>query len=606
VPVEPGSFATPVSRFVWESRYRRAGEHGLLDTWRRVARAVAAVEPRDRDLWEERFLEALAGFAFLPGGRILAGAGADLRVTLCNCFVMGPIEDSLPGICEALEEAALTLQAGGGIGCDFSTLRPAGALARGAGTIASGPVSFLPVWDSLCATLLSTGARRGAMMATLRCDHPDIERFIAAKREPGALRHFNLSVLVSDAFLNAVERDEEWPLVFPATALDREAASDGYVLRRWTGAAEPVLCEVLRSVPARRLWEDLQRAAWERGDPGVLFVDRINRGNNLWYREQITATNPCGETPLPAYGACVLGSINLACFVERPFSPTARLDLEGIAATATRATRFLDDVVDVSRYPLPRQEWQAHQTRRIGLGVTGLADALALLGVPYGSRRGLETAALAMRSVCHAAYRASIALAHEKGSFPAFDREPFLAGEFARALPGDVRRGIAERGLRNSHLLAIAPTGTVSLLAGGVSSGIEPLFDLVYRRRILGAGGSPREFEVVADSLRRWRRARGAAPPPADLYVTAARLPAEAHLDMQAALQPFVDQAIAKTVNVQAASDFAAFRDLFAAADARGLKGLTVFRPNPVTGELLRPEPEACCTPAAAAVQEAT
>ncbi|HSF42224.1 MAG TPA: ribonucleotide reductase N-terminal alpha domain-containing protein, partial [Thermoanaerobaculia bacterium] len=319
--------STKVSRHVWETRYRAGQERSLEDTWRRVAGALAAVEPRDRGAWEERFHSALRDFRFLPGGRILAGAGTPLRVTLFNCFVMGLIEDSMDGIFEALKEGALTMQQGGGVGYDFSTLRPAGTPARSVGAVASGPVSFLPVWDSMCATLLSTGARRGAMMATLRCDHPDIEAFIDAKREKGALTNFNLSVQVTDAFLAAVEQDADWPLAFPTHALGGDAGG-GFVLRRWTGAAKPVPCLIFRSVPARALWDKLLRAAYEHAEPGLLFIDRINRLNNLWYREHLTATNPCGEIPLPAYGACDLGSLNLVRFVAEPFSPAARLDLD--------------------------------------------------------------------------------------------------------------------------------------------------------------------------------------------------------------------------------------------------------------------------------------
>lgn len=600
----PDVLASDVSRHIWETKYRfRTGggaphDRSLEDTWRRVARAIAAVEADGREAWEERFYSLLTGFRFLPGGRILAGAGTPLRVTLFNCFVMGLIDDSMEGIFESLKEGALTMQQGGGVGYDFSTLRPAGAPALSVGTVASGPVSFLRVWDSMCATLLSTGARRGAMMATLRCDHPDIEAFLDAKREPGALTNFNLSVQVTDAFLDAVRKDAGWPLAFPMRALGGDWTG-GFVLRRWTGAAAPIPCFIFRTVPARMLWDKLLRAAYERAEPGVLFIDRINRLNNLWYREHLTATNPCGEIPLPPYGACDLGSLNLVRFVEAPFSPQARLDTGSLQQAAALAVRLLDNVIDASRFPLPQQEIQAKETRRIGLGLTGLADALVLLGFRYGSPHALAVAAEAMRTICHAAYRASIDLAKEKGSFPAFERDKYLQGEFVRSLPGEIQQGIAAHGIRNSHLTAIAPTGTISLLAGNVSSGLEPIFDLRYRRRILGPDAVYRELTLTDYALAQWNVLHPGAPAPPELFVTARELPAAAHLDMQAALQPFVDNAISKTINVAADFPFSAFRDVFEQAWSKGLKGVTAYRPNPVTGAVLSdlaPAASHCCT----------
>ncbi|HUJ76913.1 MAG TPA: adenosylcobalamin-dependent ribonucleoside-diphosphate reductase, partial [bacterium] len=439
-------FLTDLSRHIWDVKYRyRSGEAvhdgSLQDTWRRVARALAAVEPADAAGWEGRFYGALEGFRFLPGGRILAGAGTGHRVTLFNCFVMGQIEDSLDGIFDALKEGALTMQQGGGVGYDFSTLRPSGAAAASTGAIASGPVSFMRIWDSMCATILSTGARRGAMMATLRCDHPDIGEFVSAKQDQSQLRHFNLSVQVTDAFMAAVRNGEEWPLVFPAARLG--AAAGETVLREWPGEHRPVACRVLGKVPARALWERILRGAYDYAEPGVLFVDRINRLNNLWYRERIGASNPCGEIPLPSYGACDLGSLNLTCFVREPYSPRAGLNLEALAEAAALAVRMLDNVIDASRFPLERQAEQARGGRRIGLGVTGLADALILLGLRYGEPAARELAGRAMRTVCHAAYHASIGLAREKGSFPFFEQEPYLRGEFVRGLPEDIREGIA-------------------------------------------------------------------------------------------------------------------------------------------------------------------
>jgi ribonucleoside-diphosphate reductase alpha chain len=581
-----------VSRFIWETRYRASvgaevHDQTIEDTWRRVARAVAAAEGAGAERWAGRFFDLLAGFRFLPGGRILAGAGTEQERTLLNCFVMGVIEDSLSGIFEALKEGALTMQRGGGVGYDFSTLRPALTPARTSGAIASGPVSFLHVWDAMCATVLSTGARRGAMMATLRGDHPDVLAFLDAKAERGALQRLNLSLQVSDELMAAVRRGDDWPLVFPERALPPGSPGLGTVERWWTGGKGPVPCRVLAVLPARSLWERLTRAAYERADPGVLFVDRVNRANNLWYRERITATNPCGEVPLPPYGACDLGSINLTRYVEQPFTVAAGLDWKGIEETAQAATRFLDDVLDVSRYPLAAQEREARSSRRIGLGLTGLADALAMLGQRYGSAQSLETAGAIMRTITHAAYRASVELAREKGSFPAFDRDRYLAGEFVGSLPAAVQAGIAEHGIRNSHLTAIAPTGTVSLLAGNVSSGLEPIFDWTATRRVLGPMGEPHELEVHDWAVDLYRTLHPGVELPAELFVRARELAPETHLDVQAALQPYVDNAVAKTVNVAADCSLSSFASLFELAWSKGLKGCTAFRPNPVTGEVL-------------------
>ena len=414
-------FASDISRHVWQTKYRYAEhgtyERGLVDTWRRIAGTLAAVEPMDAALWEDRFFNILQDFKFLPGGRIQAGAGTARKVTLFNCFVMGTIDDLIPGIFRALQEGAVTMQQGGGIGIDFSTLRPRGTRAKGAGSIASGPVSFMQVWDAMCGTILSTGARRGAMMATLRCDHPDIEEFVAAKQQAGRLRRFNLSVLLTDAFMTAVRSDADWPLVFPAAAFEGDGET---VLREWSGSTGPISCRVVRHIQARDLWDLILHAAYDYAEPGVLFVDRINQSNNLRYREQISATNPCGEISLPPYGACDLGSLNLTHFVLSPFTPEARIDFSGLAEITQIAVRLLDNVIDASLFPLAQQAANAHGTRRIGLGITGLADALVMLGLTYGSDRSLAVAADLMRQICHVAYRASIGLARGKSKFSIF------------------------------------------------------------------------------------------------------------------------------------------------------------------------------------------
>lgn len=575
---------TEIAQQIWSHKYRyRQGERihdqTIEDTWRRVARALASVETREPDLWEQRFYSVLEGFQFIPAGRILAGAGTSNDVTLFNCFVMGRIGDSIEEIFEALKEGALTMQQGGGVGYDFSTLRPVGTRAERVGTTASGPVSFMKVWDSMCATLLSTGARRGAMMGTLRCDHPDIEAFIRAKQDPRELRHFNISVLVSDDFLSAVRDDASWPLQFPVASVS---------------GSERVVPHTYKSVSARTLWEAMIRSAYDFAEPGVLFIDRINRLNNLWYREQITSTNPCGEIPLPPYGACDLGSLNLTRFVRQPFTDRAEFDLDRLQATVEIATRMLDNVIPLSRYPLQKQRDTAHGTRRIGLGITGLADCLIMLGLVYGSEASYEQAVTIMRTICHQAYRSSIKLAVEKGSFPYLEQEKFLQGSFIKSLPEDIQEGIRRRGIRNSHLLAIAPTGTISLLAGNVSSGIEPVYDFAFTRRVRDAAGHYNEYAVEDYAWHQWHRMHHDRElPPA--FIGATQVSPEAHLRMQASLQPYVDNAISKTINIPAEYDYEAFRSLYMRAYELGLKGCTAFRPNEITGSILQAACGAAC-----------
>ncbi len=592
-------FEVPISEQVWKSRYRfvREGEKepGVEHTWRRVARALASVEKNEPGLWEERFHALLEGFRFLPGGRILAGAGTGREVTLFNCFVMGRIGNSLESLFDNLKEGALTMRQGGGVGYDFSTLLPADSGA-GTGEAIPGPVALMQIWDSMCEALLSTAARRGAMMGTLRCDHPDIERFIAIKRKPGRLRNFNLSVLVSDAFMQAVDEDREWALVFPSELLPESIRKrhPEAERREWLGTLCD--CRIFRRVRARELWDRMVRSSYDTAEPGVLFIDHINRENNLGYREWISATNPCGEIPLPPYGACDLGSINLTRFVLDPFTPRARLDWEGIRKTTATAVRLLDDVIDLSRFPLPAQREQSHGSRRIGLGITGLGDALILLRLHYGSDAARRCAASIMETICHTAYRTSVELAKEKGAFPFFQADPYLSRPFIRRLPADIRDAIAEHGIRNSHLLAIAPTGTISLLANNISSGIEPVFDFHYRRRIR-IGESHQTFELTDYALRLWQRKHPGEPLP-DYFVNATRLSPEDHLQMQAALQPFVDNAISKTINVPESLPFEQFRAIYREAWRLGLKGCTSYRPTPVRGAVLSSEetpPAACC-----------
>ncbi len=556
----------PVSQQIWEMKYRltdpagRAVDRSIPDMWGRVARAVAAAEA-DPAAWEPVFREALEDFRFLPAGRILSGAGSQRQVTLFNCFVMGTLPDDMGGIYEHLREAALTLQQGGGIGYDFSTIRPKGAPVHGVGADAAGPLSFMDVWDAMCRTVMSAGHRRGAMMATLACDHPDIEAFIDAKRDPRRLRMFNLSVLVGDDFMRAVRQDAPWPLRFGGT--------------------------IRKTVPARALWDRIMRATYAYAEPGVIFIDRINRRNNLHYCETISATNPCGEQPLPPYGACLLGSLNLARLVRRPFAADAALDLVELDRLTRVAVRMLDDVIDISGFPLERQRAEAMAKRRIGLGVTGLADALIMVGARYGSEQAVALTEAWMAALRRAAYLASTELAAEKGAFPLFDRDAYLAGEAIRDLDADVRAAIARHGIRNALLTSVAPTGTISLLADNVSSGIEPVFSFTYTRSVLMPDGT-RHDEAVADhAYRLYRRLKGEQAPLTEAFVTAQSLTPADHVRMQAAVQKYVDSSISKTINVPEAISFDAFKDVYALAYDSDCKGCTTYRPNDVTGAVL-------------------
>jgi ribonucleoside-diphosphate reductase alpha chain len=558
-------FAAPIAESIWDMKYRFKDADGTAhdgtveDTWRRIARALAAPEAEPA-LWEDRFYAALQDFRFLPAGRITAGAGTGRKVTLFNCFVMGTIPDNMHGIFDGLREAALTMQQGGGIGYDFSTIRPKGAAVKGVGADASGPLSFMDVWDAMCRTIMSAGSRRGAMMATMRCDHPDIEEFIAVKADPARLRMFNLSVLVTDAFMEAVKQDGPWELIFDD--------------------------KVFKTVQARDLWNRIMQATFDFAEPGVIFIDRINAANNLNYCETIAATNPCGEQPLPPYGACLLGSINLARLVVDPFGPRARLDPAALKDLVRLAVRMMDNVVDVSQFPLPAQAEEARNKRRLGLGVTGLADALLMLGLRYGSDKAARQTEIWMHKIAVAAYMASVDLAREKGAFPLFDADKFLASGTMQEMDQTVRDAIAEHGIRNALLTSVAPTGTISLYAGNVSSGIEPVFAYSYTRKVLQKDGSRTEEEVVDYAVQMWREMFGDAALP-DHFVNAQTLPPEDHVKMQAAAQKWVDSSISKTINVPADISFEAFKNVYLQAWDLGCKGCTTYRPNDITGSVL-------------------
>src|SRR6056297_1569578 len=558
-------FAAPIAESIWDMKYRLKEADGtprdrtVEDTWRRIARALAQAE-QDPETWEDRFYDALEDFKFLPAGRITAGAGTGRKVTLFNCFVMGTIPDDMGGIFDNLREAALTMQQGGGIGYDFSTIRPKGAVVKGVSADASGPLSFMDVWDAMCRTIMSAGSRRGAMMATRRCDHPDIEEFISVKADAARLRMFNLSVLVTDDFMEAVKADGPWELTFGD--------------------------KVYHTVQARDLWNRIMQATYDFAEPGVIFIDRINAANNLNYCETISATNPCGEQPLPPYGACLLGSINIARLVSGPFGDDADLDEAALSALVATAVRMMDNVVDVSNFPLEQQAQEAQAKRRIGLGVTGLADALLMCGLRYGSDEAALKTSHWLHAIAKAAYLASVDLAKEKGAFPLFDSDAFLASGNMQHMDEEVRDAVAEHGIRNALLTSIAPTGTISLYAGNVSSGIEPVFAYSYTRKVLQKDGTRIEEEVVDYAVQLWRDLHSEAAFP-DHFVNAQTLAPSDHVRMQAAAQKWVDSSISKTINVPEDISFEAFKNVYMEAWDTGCKGCTTYRPNAVTGSVL-------------------
>ena len=558
-------FSAPIAEQIWDMKYRLKQADGTAvdktveDTWRRIASDLAATES-DRGVWEDRFYAALEDFKFLPAGRIAAGAGTGRSVTLFNCFVMGTIPDSLDGIFEMLKEAALTMQQGGGIGYDFSTIRPKGADVIGVAADASGPLSFMDVWDSMCRTIMSAGSRRGAMMATMRCDHPDIEDFITAKSDPARLRNFNVSVLITDAFMNAVKTDSTWDLIFDD--------------------------QVFKSVKARNLWDQIMRSTYDFAEPGVIFIDRINQMNNLAYCETIAATNPCGEQPLPPYGACLLGSVNLARLVSNPFEKGAGLDAVALDELVRTAIRMMDNVIDVSRFPLDAQAQEAQSKRRIGLGVTGLADALLMLGLRYGSPEAAAQTETWMKAISRSSYLASVDLAREKGAFELFETDGYLASGNMMQMDEDVRDAVRTHGIRNALLTSIAPTGTISLYAGNVSSGIEPVFAYAYTRKVLQKDGSRTEEEVVDYAVQMWRDKFGDKQLP-DHFVNAQTLAPLDHVRMQAAAQKWIDSSISKTINCPEDISFDDFKQVYMQAWDTGCKGCTTYRPNDVTGSVL-------------------
>ncbi len=583
-----------ITDIVWREKYRsEESEETIWDTHERVCRGVYK-----NDMNGDHFAEALQAMKNLewcPAGRIHAGAGTGRKVTLINCYVSPTIEDSIVtesgepntmGIMQSLEVASLTQQMGGGIGMDFSTLRPKHALVRQRSTAASGPITFMDMWNTMCGTIMAAGNRRGAMMATLACDHPDVLEFIEVKHTPGRLTNFNISILVSDKFMRAVKEDAEWLLGFNKPRLDKQHVGE---ITQENGE----IWYIYYKLPARELWEKITRSTYDYAEPGVIFIDRINVWNNLWYCEQIHATNPCGEQPLPPNGACNLGAINLAVMVKNPFTKDAHLKMDRIGEIAKIAMRFLDNVLDETYYPILEQRAESMDKRRTGLGITGLGNMLQQLGIRYGSNRAIETTRVVMRTIRDTAYYASINLAKERGSFPLFNRDEYMQGKFIQTLPDNLQKEISIHGIRNGVLLTIAPTGTTSIYYGNISSGLEPTFAWKYQRKMRQSDGSFKEFEQVEDyGYRLYKEVHGLTDEDDEEimrvglpnYMVATNdLTVQDHLVMQAVCQEFIDSSISKTINCPKEITYEDFKGVYIAAYGMGLKGCTTYRPSEIS-----------------------
>jgi len=565
-----------ISEEIWERKYRYDGmgdapeDTCYEDTWKRIAGAAAEKE-KDPKLWESEFYKILKNFRFLPAGRIIANAGTKREeVTMFNCYVMNTIEDSIEGIFDTVKDSALTQKQGGGVGFDFSTIRPKGAMIKGCESNASGPISFMQVLDSTCRTIMSAGQRRGAQMGVMRCDHPDIEQFITAKRNNEQLKMFNLSVGITDKFMQAVKENADWDLVFKG--------------------------KVHKTIKASELWDSIMSSTYDYAEPGFILIDKINKMNNLWYCEEICATNPCGEQPLPPFGACLLGSLNLTRFVNHPFTEKATVDFKELAKVTKVAVRLLDNIIDLSNYPLDQQRKEAEAKRRMGLGITGLADLFIFMQVKYGSNESVNLAEKIMQTITYSAYESSVELGKEKGVFAKFDAKKYCEGGFIKTLPEELQKKISENGLRNSHLTSVAPTGTISLFAENVSSGLEPVFAYMYTRKVRNTDENDvtemrvtdYAFKTYSEFIHKPNLQVNELP---EFFVSSSDVNPSEHIKIQAALQKFVDSSISKTINIPSDYPFEDFKHVYIEAYEMGLKGCTTFRPSDyITGVLVKDE----------------
>ncbi|WP_313499442.1 adenosylcobalamin-dependent ribonucleoside-diphosphate reductase [Pseudoxanthomonas mexicana] len=636
----------PASQDIWDKKYRLKTKQGeALDadidgTYQRVARALADAEatPEKRAYWYERFVWALRRGA-IPAGRITSNAGAQQHkpaTSTINCTVSGTIEDSMDGILEKVHEAGLTLKAGCGIGYEFSTLRPKGAFVAGAGAYTSGPMSFMDIYDKMCFTVSSAGGRRGAQMGTFEISHPDVKDFIRAKREDGRLRQFNLSLLITDGFMQAVDQDADWPLVFPVNIkekgdIDIEDAAQ-VVWREWPTHKNYIVrddglvaCKIYGHIRARHLWDMIMVSTYDYAEPGFILIDRVNEMNNNWWCETIRATNPCGEQPLPPYGACLLGSVNLTTFVRDPFTDQARFDWEEYKEVVRVFTRMLDNVVEVNGLPLPQQQAEILRKRRHGMGFLGLGSTLTMLKHKYGSAESCEFTEAIAREMAVAGWEMGLALAKEKGPAPIMDelftvtaamlrQRPEMAKDgwkVGQEIPGKVLHAkysrymqrvaevapdlvdeLAEVGSRFTHHSSIAPTGTISLsLANNASNGIEPSFAHHYSRNVIREGKKSKEkVDVYSYELLAYRELVNPKAMPfsddpearlPDYFIAADDISPKEHVDVQAAAQKWVDSSISKTANVPTDYPYEQFKDIYRYAHQQGLKGCTTFRFNP-------------------------
>lgn len=565
----------------------------------RVADALSKPEASDKQAEvREAFFHAYSS-GLIPAGRVASAAGTDIKATLINCFVQ-PVGDAIqgiangkPGIYDALRQAAETMRRGGGVGYAFGDIRPRGAYVKGTASNASGPVSYMHVFDKSCQTVESAGARRGAQMGVCRIDHPDIEEFVNAKQTQGALTNFNISVGVTEEFMQALVEQKPFELYHEAEPSEEFKEANAGVYQREDGMW------IYRTIDSQTLWDKIMQNTYDAAEPGILFLTNMNRENNLWYCEVIEASNPCAEQPLPSYGCCCLSSVNLAAFVRAPFQKNAEFDFEEFSKVVRTGVRTLDNVLELTYWPLEEQRQEAMNKRRVGLGYTALGDALIMLGLRYDCKAGRDMAEKISRVMRDEAYRASVELAKEKGAFPLFDAEKYLASGFAKRLPKDLRAAIKKHGIRNSHLLSIAPTGTISLaFADNASNGLEPAFSWFYERKKRLAEGGHQMYRVEDHAFRVFRESMGVAEDDdegvkrlagnlPESFVSALEIEAIDHMRMMAVIQPYVDSSLSKTVNVPADYPFESFKNLYLDAWKSGLKGLATFRPNFVTGSVL-------------------